>query len=94
MKAHSLYLHIPFCTHRCGYCDFNTYAGLEHQMPAYVDALMAEVEWVATKGPSRIPVHTVFFGGGTPSLLPAEAIARILNAVRANYLDSTMKCNR
>lgn len=84
MKAHSLYVHIPFCTHRCGYCDFNTYAGLEHQIPAYVDALVAEVEWVAANSPSAIPVHTVFFGGGTPSLLPAESIARILDAVRAN----------
>ena len=85
MKAHSLYLHIPFCTHRCGYCDFNTYAGLEDQMPAYVEALVREVEWVAAKAPSRIPVHPVFFGGGPPSLLPADAISRILNAIRDNY---------
>ena len=64
---YSLYLHIPFCTHRCAYCDFNTYAGQEGLIPAYVDALRNEIRLVAESAPGRLGVHTIFFGGGTPS---------------------------
>lgn len=81
MKSHSLYLHIPFCHHRCGYCDFNTYAGLESLIPAYVDALCREAELSAWSARSRLPVCTVFFGGGTPSLLPAPEVERILRTL-------------
>ncbi|MBX3046437.1 MAG: radical SAM family heme chaperone HemW [Anaerolineales bacterium] len=81
----SLYLHIPFCRHRCGYCDFNTYAGLEDLMPAYTDALIAEAEWLAAAAGERLPVHTIFLGGGTPSLLPLEAMQRLLGALHAAY---------
>ncbi len=75
---YSIYLHIPFCRHRCAYCDFNTYAGQEALIPDYVEALLAEIE--SLKSP-HLPVHTVFFGGGTPSLLPPSAVARILDAI-------------
>jgi len=85
MQPISLYLHIPFCTHRCGYCDFNTYAGLEALMPAYVEALITEARLLSDGAGQRLPVHTVFFGGGTPSLLPAEAIAEVLKALRIAY---------
>lgn len=78
---HSIYLHIPFCTHRCGYCDFNTYAGLEEMIPAYVTALCNEIEWLAETSPERLRVHTIFFGGGTPSLLPPGEVARILETI-------------
>lgn len=78
MQAHSLYFHIPFCKRRCAYCDFNTYAGMERWIPAYLDALCREIELVASSIDEDIPVHTVFFGGGTPSLLPIEGIGRIL----------------
>ncbi|MCL4258072.1 MAG: radical SAM family heme chaperone HemW [Anaerolineales bacterium] len=81
----SLYLHIPFCRHRCGYCDFNTYAGLDDLMPAYTDALIAEAEWLAAAAGERLPVHTIFLGGGTPSLLPLEAMQRLLGALHAAY---------
>ncbi|QYK50435.1 MAG: radical SAM family heme chaperone HemW [Anaerolineales bacterium] len=81
----SLYLHIPFCRHRCGYCDFNTYAGLDDLMPAYTDALIAEAEWLAAAAGERLPVHTIFLGGGTPSLLPLEAMQRLLAALHAAY---------
>ena len=86
MKSYSLYLHIPFCHHRCGYCDFNTYAGLENLIPAYVDALCREAELLAQSAESRLPVHTIFFGGGTPSLLPAQEVERILHVLE-EYFD-------
>ena len=78
---HSLYLHIPFCTHRCGYCDFNTYAGLEALIPEYVTALCNEIDGLAARAPGRLEVHTIFFGGGTPSLLPAFQVERILQTI-------------
>jgi oxygen-independent coproporphyrinogen-3 oxidase len=85
MQPLSLYLHIPFCRHRCGYCDFNTYAGLQDLIPAYVEALITEIRIVGQGAGKKLPVHTVFFGGGTPSLLPASDIARILNAIGDEY---------
>lgn len=76
----SLYIHIPFCRHRCAYCDFNTYAGLEGYIPAYIDALCAEIRMVAERSAERLRAHSIFFGGGTPSLLPPEALEKILGA--------------
>lgn len=81
MVPYSVYLHIPFCTHRCGYCDFNTYAGLENLIPAYVAALRREIALLGESAGERLPVHTVFFGGGTPSLLPPAELERILTAL-------------
>jgi oxygen-independent coproporphyrinogen-3 oxidase len=77
MENTSVYIHIPFCRHRCSYCDFNTYAGMEKHIPGYVDALCREIQAVAGAAPARAAVHTVFFGGGTPSLLPLEAFQKI-----------------
>ncbi|HEX2981335.1 MAG TPA: radical SAM family heme chaperone HemW [Anaerolineaceae bacterium] len=77
----SLYLHIPFCRHRCSYCDFNTYAGKEALRPAYVDALCREIRSVAGRGPARQSVHSIFFGGGTPSLLLPGEVAQILETI-------------
>jgi oxygen-independent coproporphyrinogen III oxidase len=82
---YSLYLHIPFCIHRCGYCDFNTYAGLEDLIPAYVTALCQEIEQAAQGAGKRLPVHTIFFGGGTPSLLPALQMEQILSRLRGCF---------
>ena len=74
-----VYVHIPFCKHRCHYCDFNTYEAQDDLHSAYADALIAEImRW---PGESR-PATSVFFGGGTPTLLSAEQLARILDAVR------------
>ena len=85
MQQYSLYLHIPFCAHRCGYCDFNTYAGLEALMPAYVGALIAEARQLSASTGDRLPIHTIFFGGGTPSLLSVGDIQQILDVVRIAY---------
>jgi oxygen-independent coproporphyrinogen-3 oxidase len=90
MSPYSLYLHIPFCTHRCAYCDFNTYAGQESLIPAYVDALCKEIEYVGTRSlweraGGEGEVHTVFFGGGTPSLLSPQQFKSILESIRGNF---------
>ncbi len=82
---HSIYIHIPFCTHRCAYCDFNTYAGQEAAIPAYVQALCREIEWVGRQASERITVHTVFFGGGTPSLLTPEQFRTIRETIRGDF---------
>ena len=98
---YSLYIHIPFCVHRCAYCDFNTYAGQEESIPAYVNALCNEIEFVGRSFPSRAggwaqgappaagnvgdKVHTIFFGGGTPSLLLPDQVDAILQSIRKHF---------
>jgi oxygen-independent coproporphyrinogen-3 oxidase len=97
----SIYLHIPFCKHRCAYCDFNTYANQEDSIPAYVNALIREIDFVGnqrfsnstiqqddystTERSDYRTIHTVFFGGGTPSLLSAPQFDSILRALRAAF---------
>jgi oxygen-independent coproporphyrinogen-3 oxidase len=82
----SLYLHIPFCRHRCSYCDFNTYTSLGDLKSAYAAALCREIEQVgAMREGEKRPVHTIFFGGGTPSLMPAADIEQILETVRQAF---------
>ena len=87
--AIALYVHIPFCETKCPYCDFNTYAAIEPLMPAYCDALRAEIAlWgglAAGKAGAARRVSSVFFGGGTPSYLPAGDIAGVMGAVRAAF---------
>ncbi|HVN56374.1 MAG TPA: radical SAM family heme chaperone HemW [Anaerolineaceae bacterium] len=85
----SLYLHIPFCQHRCSYCDFNTYAGMDHLRGAYVDALCWEMNLVAEGAGLRLPIRTIFFGGGTPSLLSSEELRRILDQAREVFVVKT-----
>ncbi len=85
METHAVYIHIPFCRHRCAYCDFNTYAGLEKLIPDYVDALQREIQGLTESTSERFPVHSVFFGGGTPSLLPAFSVAKILHILDAGF---------
>jgi putative oxygen-independent coproporphyrinogen III oxidase len=82
---YSLYLHIPFCSHRCAYCDFNTYAGQERSIPAYVEALCRELEHVGRRAPNDMLVHTVYFGGGTPSLLSPSQVSAILGSMRGHF---------
>lgn len=83
--VYSLYFHIPFCTHRCAYCDFNTYAGQESMIPVYVQALCREIEIVSRSAPKKVSAHTIFFGGGTPSLLSAAQFGSILETIRASF---------
>jgi oxygen-independent coproporphyrinogen-3 oxidase len=82
---YSLYFHIPFCVHRCAYCDFNTYAGQSEKIPGYVEALESEVREVAGSAGQRLPAHTIFFGGGTPSLLSPLQFRSILRTIRQSF---------
>jgi len=84
-SEYSLYIHIPFCVHRCAYCDFNTYAGQESLIPAYVEALCREIDVVTHSAPERLTAHTIFFGGGTPSLLSAVQFESILKMARDSF---------
>ena len=80
----ALYVHVPFCESKCPYCDFNTYAGIEPLMPAYAAALAREIEqWGAWLGAPALA--SVFFGGGTPSYLPASGIRRLMRAVQTAF---------
>src|SRR5918999_521321 len=75
-----IYIHIPFCLHRCHYCDFNTYESRGELHAEYVDALVASIEHSRSEWPRAT---SVFFGGGAPTLLSSAQLARILDALRA-----------
>src|SRR6202521_4966400 len=79
-----LYVHLPFCKHKCGYCDFNAYAGMDRLMPDYVEALEREL-LAARERYAFETLETVYLGGGTPSLLPAELMTRLLAFIRVNF---------
>ncbi len=79
----SIYIHVPFCRFKCFYCDFNTYAGIEKLIPDYVAALTIEIRrWqnALERAGIRPRIETIFFGGGTPSLLPPAQLEKILRA--------------
>jgi len=84
-QPYSLYIHIPFCRHRCAYCDFNTYAGQEDSIPAYVEALCHEIALTAKNAPEKLTLHTIFFGGGTPSLLSPRQFESVLKTISDNF---------
>jgi oxygen-independent coproporphyrinogen-3 oxidase len=90
LETAALYLHIPFCHTRCYYCDFNTYAGLLPLREPYVRALLTEIELAGQQ--ARHPdgkkrrSRSIFFGGGTPSLLTVEQIQRLLQACREAFM--------
>ncbi|HEY9287810.1 MAG TPA: radical SAM family heme chaperone HemW [Candidatus Dormibacteraeota bacterium] len=81
-RIHNLYVHIPFCTWVCKYCDFNAYAVLEGMIPSYVEALARDIEREAARLPIG-PLETVFIGGGTPSLLSAEQLRELMRQLQA-----------
>lgn len=80
----ALYLHIPWCVQKCPYCDFNSHT-LRAALPeaAYVGALLADLDFELASAPEPRPLQSIFFGGGTPSVFSAAAIAAILDGVRA-----------
>jgi putative oxygen-independent coproporphyrinogen III oxidase len=91
-RAFGVYVHVPFCRVRCGYCDFNTYTSDElrgARQSDYADQAIGEIRMsrqiLEASGLPERPAHTVFFGGGTPTLLPAGDLVRMLDAVRVEY---------
>ena len=84
MNSIGLYIHIPYCLHKCGYCDFNSHNINESEMESYVQALLSEIEQAA-KDAQNHRVNTIFFGGGTPTTLPFADLARILEACRNHF---------
>jgi len=91
-RPFGFYVHVPFCAVRCGYCDFNTYTASElgdapgASRATYAEAAIAEIR-LARKviGDRDVAVDTVFFGGGTPTLLPPEDLVAVLGAIRAEF---------
>jgi len=97
LKPLSFYIHIPYCIRRCGYCDFNTYtpselkegeASVAKVSQGYVDAAIIEInqafDFLQSKGQVR-SIETIFFGGGTPTLLPSADLARLLNELKEKF---------
>ena len=88
-RPFGFYVHVPFCVTRCGYCDFNTYTATELRgasRESYAETAIAEVRLARrVLGDRDLPVETVFVGGGTPTLLPAEDLGRILEAIGKDF---------
>jgi oxygen-independent coproporphyrinogen-3 oxidase len=89
----SFYIHIPYCVKRCGYCDFNTYTPAELQITeglaeishSYIDLLIEEARLARTNNLSAGTIPTIFFGGGTPTLMEPEDLNRILNQLKSEF---------
>ena len=92
-QGFGVYIHVPFCTVRCGYCDFNTYTATElgggASQAAYADTALREIELAAgvleRAGLPARPLSTVFVGGGTPTVLPPGDLARLLDGARSAW---------
>jgi oxygen-independent coproporphyrinogen-3 oxidase len=89
-RPFGIYVHVPFCTVRCGYCDFNTYTAAElgggASQAAYANTAIAEIHLArSVLGENTPPVETVFFGGGTPTVLPAADLAKILRRLDDSF---------
>ncbi|MGW4892107.1 radical SAM family heme chaperone HemW [Kitasatospora sp. NPDC004240] len=92
-RPFGFYLHVPYCASRCGYCDFNTYTATELRssgavasQETYADNVVAEIRLARrVLGDAELPVRTVFLGGGTPTLLPARDLVRMLAAIRDEF---------
>ena len=81
MKEAELYIHIPFCARKCGYCDFVSFPAGQNVQKAYVQALLKELE----TAPEGLPVPTVFIGGGTPSIIDPLFIGELLSLARRRF---------
>jgi oxygen-independent coproporphyrinogen-3 oxidase len=84
MKVSSLYIHIPFCASKCYYCDFNSYVSTPDVMDRYLDGLDLELKAVAESYDS-LPLETVFFGGGTPTIFDARQSERMIEMLHRHF---------
>src|ERR1043165_8396352 len=80
-----LYVHVPFCSAICNYCNFNRGLFDADLKVRYVNALLAEIDGSAQASAERVPADTIFFGGGTPSLLEPDEVARIIDACQSSF---------
>lgn len=97
-RQFGVYVHVPFCRRRCDYCAFATWTDRDHLWDRYVAACRAEVAGLTRSVEARGPATSVFFGGGTPSLLPAELLGSMIDALRdspgvADGAEVTVECN-
>ena len=93
-----VYVHWPFCAAKCPYCDFNSHVRAAIDEDGWVDGILSELDWVAAHQTTRPVVETIFFGGGTPSLMQGRSTARILNKIAslwpmANDAEITLEAN-
>jgi len=102
----AFYIHIPYCVKRCGYCDFNTYTpselkiteGLTQISNSYIDLLLMEIKAAKLQVGQRANVPSIFFGGGTPSLMQPDDIGRVISTIKSEFTllpdaEITMECN-
>ena len=81
--AFGVYVHWPFCAAKCPYCDFNSHVRTAIDEVVWADGILSELDWVAANQTQRLAVETVFFGGGTPSLMAGKSVDRILQKIAA-----------
>ena len=101
MKRLGIYVHIPFCAKKCDYCDFYSLASSEDEKKAYIEALKSEIREASKKVSDEYRVYTIYFGGGTPSIIKAYYIKEILEEIRLGfrlykddfYPEITIECN-
>ena len=96
--AFGVYVHWPFCAAKCPYCDFNSHVRTAIDEDGWVDGILAELDWVAQKQSERPVVETIFFGGGTPSLMRGKSAGRVLQKIAslwpmANDAEITLEAN-
>jgi oxygen-independent coproporphyrinogen-3 oxidase len=95
-KGIGLYIHIPFCTQKCHYCDFSSYPGMESLWEDYAKAIVSELALKSELLQDKI-IETIFIGGGTPSLIPYHLISMIMDGIRGYLLASdaeiSIECN-
>ena len=101
MKRLGIYVHIPFCAKKCNYCDFYSLASGEDEKKNYIEALKMEIKEVSKKVSTDYEVYTIYFGGGTPSIIKADYIKEVLDVIRTHfqlykvdfYPEITIECN-
>jgi len=101
-KPFSLYVHVPYCSKRCGYCDFNTYTpselDREDQIESWLNSAVKEIELARRVLQEELTIDTIFFGGGTPSLLDSNTVDNFIQSVKSNFklkpgLEITIEAN-